>query len=249
MDIGALQLTLRRFAAELLQFAEQTSIGLHDGPGAKTHVLVDWENVQPDEIECRALVAEATDVWLFHGPTQKNVARRYATFGDRVQEVPIARAGKNSLDFHLSFYVGYLAAKQPDARVVVLSNDKGFGPMLEHARQLGFAVSQLGVRRGARKARKAPARKSAAKQAPARKKAAAAPSGKPSAKKTARKSAAKTTTAPKTVAQKTAAPTAGAPKAAAPGAGRRRGARKTAAQTASPKAVAARTPAPAATKT
>jgi Membrane protein involved in colicin uptake len=188
MDISALQLTLRRFAAELLQVADQASISLHPGPGTKTHVLVDWENVQPNEAECRALVPEATDVWLFHGPSQKNVGRGYATFGDRVTPVGIARTGKNALDFHLSFYMGYIAAKDPGSRLVVLSNDKGYGPMLEHAKELGFIASQSGFggAKVARRARKAPAKKAAAKQAPAKKKAAAAPAArKAAAKKTA----------------------------------------------------------------
>ena len=209
MDIAALQTTLRRFAAELLQLADRAAISLHAGPGAKTHVLVDWENVQPNEAECRALVPEATDVWLFHGPNQRNVGRGYATFGDRVTEVRIARTGKNALDFHLSFYMGYIASKQPDARFVVLSNDKGYGPMLDHAKELGFVASQsgIGAARGGRTAKKAAAKKAPAKKAVAAKavqarKAAAAPAKKaaakkaPAVRKTAARSAAPSTPAP-----------------------------------------------------
>lgn len=203
MDIGALEVTLRRFAAELLQVADQTAISLHAGPGTKTHVFVDWENVQPDEAKCRALVPEATDVWLFHGPSQKDVGQRYGSFGDRATEVRIARTGKNALDFHLSFYMGYIASKQPDARFVVLSNDKGYGPMLDHAKELGFVASQSGVGavKVARTARKAPAKKApAAKHAPAKKATAAppAPAKKAAAKKApapARKRAARKTPA------------------------------------------------------
>ena len=192
MDIGALQLTLRRFAAELLQVAEQASIQLHAAPGTKTHVLVDWENVQPNEAECRALVPDATDVWLFHGPNQKNVGRSYATFADRVTEVRIARTGKNALDFHLSFYVGYLAAKDPQSHLVVVSNDKGYGPMLDHAKELGFVASQSGFGglKVARLTRKPAAKKVVTRQPAAKKKAAAAPAEK-AAPPAARKAAAK----------------------------------------------------------
>ena len=210
MDIGALQATLRRFAAELLTVADQTAIVLHAGPEAKTHVLVDWENVQPDEAECLALVPEATDVWLFHGPNQKNVGARYGSFGTRATEVRIARTGKNALDFHLSFYMGYIASKHPDARFVVLSNDKGYGPMLDHAKELGFTASQSGVGlgRGARTtARKAPARKAAAKRAPAKKAVAPAPVRKAIATEPARK-AAKKAPARKAAARKAPAPAA-----------------------------------------
>ncbi len=209
MDLAALQARLRRFAAELLQVADQTAIALHAGPGTKTHVFVDWENVQPSEAECRALVPEATDVWLFHGPNQTNVGTRYASFGARVTEVRIARTGKNALDFHLSFYMGYIASKQPDARFVVLSNDKGYGPMLDHAKELGFIASQSGhgTVKVARMARKAPARKAAAKPAPARKKAAAEPAPRATARAAAKKAPAR-----KPAARKTAA--APSPKAA-----------------------------------
>jgi PIN domain-containing protein len=208
MDIASLQDTLRRTAAELLQIAEQAGIALSASPGAKTHVLIDWENVQPKEEDCRALVPEATDVWLFHGPNQKNVSGHYRSFGDRATEVRVARTGKNALDFHLSFYIGYIASRHPDARFVVLSNDKGYGPMLEHAKELGFAASQSGFGAAKKKAR-APARKAAA-----RPNAAAAPAANPP---TANKPAAKKASARKTPAAKTAAPArkAAAKKAAA----------------------------------
>jgi hypothetical protein len=207
MDIAALQGTLREFAAELLRLAEHASIPLHHASGEKTHVLVDWENVQPDEVECRALVPDATDVWLFHGPNQKNVGRGYETFGERMTSVRIARTGKNALDFHLAFYMGYIAAKHPGSRLVVLSNDKGYGPMLDHAKQLGFVASQsgFGELKPARTPRKATvkktiAKKTTAKRAPARKVATPTPA--------ARKSAAKKiATAPKRMAAKKSAPT------------------------------------------
>ena len=110
----------------------------------RTHVLVDWENVRPKEDDIRALVPEVTDVWLFHGPTQKLVQAHHASFGDRVVPVPIARTGKNALDFHLSFYIGYIASRYPEARCVVISNDLGYGPMLEHAVLLGFSARRIG---------------------------------------------------------------------------------------------------------
>jgi len=40
--------------------------------------------------------------------------------------------------------MGYIASRQPDARFVAMSNDKGYGPMLEHAGELGFSARQVG---------------------------------------------------------------------------------------------------------
>lgn len=123
--------------------------GLPTGSGGtdavpQTHVLVDWENVQPKDSDIRRLVPDVTDVWIFHGTHQKKVNAHHASFGDRATLVPIARVGKNALDFHLSFYMGYISSRQPDARFIVMANDRGYGPMVEHAAALGFAARQVG---------------------------------------------------------------------------------------------------------
>ena len=119
--------------------AEQQDLKL-----AQTHVLVDWENVQPKDLDIRALVPDVTHVWIFHGPTQKRVADNQQSFGNALTLIPITRSGKNALDFHLSYYVGYISSWNPSAKFVVVSNDQGYGPMLEHAQELGFSASQLG---------------------------------------------------------------------------------------------------------
>ena len=76
--------------------------------------------------------------------------------------VPHSGKGKNALDFHLSFYLGYVAAKHPEANLMVVANDKGYDSMIGHAKLLGFTATRVGF-----KAKKAPAAKKAA--APAKK--------------------------------------------------------------------------------
>lgn len=132
---------------------------------AQTHVLVDWENVQPKDQDIQTLVPPVTDVWLFHGPSQKNVSAGQALFGQRATLVPITRAGKNALDFHLSFYMGYIASRSPQANFVVISNDKGYLPMLEHAQSLGFSARQIGFAKTKGVAKKAAAKKIGVKTA------------------------------------------------------------------------------------
>ena len=131
---------------------------------AQTHVLVDWENVQPKDTDLRNLVPDVTNVWIFHGPNQKRVDEDQKSFGTALTLVPISRPGKNSLDFHLSYYVGYISSRNPNARFVVISNDKGYEPMLEHAKVLGFAASQVGFGKPRVVAKKVPAKKAAAKK-------------------------------------------------------------------------------------
>jgi hypothetical protein len=102
---------------------------------------------------------------LFHGPSQKNVSAGQALFGQRATLVPITRAGKNALDFHLSFYMGYIASRSPQANFVVISNDKGYLPMLEHAQSLGFSARQIGFVKAKGAAKKAAAKKIGVKTA------------------------------------------------------------------------------------
>ena len=136
----------------------------------RTHVLIDWENTQPEEADVRTLVPGASDVWLFHGPNQKNVTSHHACFGDRITPVRIARTGKNALDFHLTLYIGYIAARDPAAHFVVISNDKGYGPMLDHAKDLGFAAEQVAFDSGRVKgAKRAPAKRAGPAKVPTKK--------------------------------------------------------------------------------
>lgn len=186
------------------------------GPAqVETHVLVDWENVRPNDTDIRALVPEVTDVWLFHGPGQKAVGARLASFGDRLTLVKTSRAGKNSLDMHLSFYMGHIAACRPEARFVVISNDQDYLPMLEHAAERGFAARLIGLDVAAAKAA---AKSSAAKKAaPAAKKVAArktpvnAAASKPTPKPVAKQAAKPKPTAKQEPASKAALAPAPAP--------------------------------------
>ena len=141
----------------------------------QTHVLVDWENVQPKDVDIRGLVPDVTHVWIFHGPGQKKVSVNQQSFGDALTLVPISRSGKNSLDFHLSYYVGYISSRNPSAKFVVIANDQGYGPMLEHAKQLGFVVSQVGFGAQSNAPKKAVAKKPVTKKVAAKKAAAKLP--------------------------------------------------------------------------
>lgn len=178
-----------------------------------THVLLDYENVQPSEAELRALVPDVGQVWVFHGPHQRDVEKRFASFGTGATAVPISKTGKNALDFHLSFYMGYIASRNPESPMVVVANDKGYEPMLEHAKAMGFLV-----RRQSHGAVKAPAKKAATKTVAAKKASAKRVAAKKAVAKTAaakqpaaKRVAAKAAPAKKATASKKAAPTTSLP--------------------------------------
>lgn len=150
------------------------------------HALVDFENVQPTLDELAKFAPGFTDVWLFHGPHQTKQAQQLADAHSRVTLVPRSGEGKNALDFHLSFYLGYVAAKHPLAELVVVANDKGYDPMIAHARLLGFTAKRVGYKvKPAPVAKVAPTKKAVAVKAltPAKKAANPAAPAKAGAKK------------------------------------------------------------------
>jgi hypothetical protein len=198
------------------------------------HLLVDYENVQPGMEDLLKIAPKLTDVWLFHGPNQTKRAEQVKVAHERVTLVPHTGKGKNALDFHLSFYLGYVAARHPDATLVVVANDKGYDSMLSHAKLLGFTARRVGFKakkapavKAVAPAKKTPAKKAAVKQAVATKASTApaqpaavpvppaqkTPAKQPPAKKAAaKKVAAKTTPAKKAPAKAVPARKAAAPK-------------------------------------
>jgi hypothetical protein len=135
------------------------------------HLLVDYENVQPGMEDLLKIAPKLTDVWLFHGPNQTKRAEQVKAAHERVTLVPHTGKGKNALDFHLSFYLGYVAARHPDATLVVVANDKGYDSMLSHAKLLGFTARRVGFKAKKPAAVKAvaPAKKTPGKKAAVKK--------------------------------------------------------------------------------
>ncbi|MFM9428016.1 hypothetical protein RCH10_004478 [Variovorax sp. GrIS 2.14] len=111
----------------------------------EVHILVDLENVQPPVEVLEALAPGYANAWIFHGPHQTRLSSTFeSSIGKRATLVPITRRVPNALDFHLSFYLGYVAAKHPEAHLVVIANDTGYQPMIDHAITLGFKVRRTG---------------------------------------------------------------------------------------------------------
>ena len=158
------------------------------------HVLVDLENNQPTLDDVRRLVPDLTDAWLFHSPRQRAHLASFAPLGSRQTSVPLARPGRNALDFQLAFYLGYIAARNQGDKLVVVAIDNDYAPLIEHANHLGIDVTKVAFKRSAA----AGSKKTAAKKVTAKKK--------PAAKKARTKSPpAKKVIAKKTVAKKAAA--------------------------------------------
>jgi len=101
------------------------------------YVLIDYENVQPDNIA--ALEHEHFRVIVFVGAHQAKIAFQTAEaiqrLGTRAEYVKLSSGGSNALDFHIAFYLGQLAAKEPTACFHIISRDTGFDPLIKHLKE------------------------------------------------------------------------------------------------------------------
>ena len=97
-------------------------------------VLIDFESVQPQSLA--ALEQDHYRIFVFVGATQAKlpfeVVSAIQRMGDRAQYVKISGSGPNTLDFHIAFYIGHIAAQDPTTFFHVISKDTGFDPLIRH---------------------------------------------------------------------------------------------------------------------
>ena len=98
------------------------------------YVLVDYENVQPNDFGL--LKGGTFKVKLFLGPNQTKIPVALATalqsLGENAEYVVLETAGNNALDFHIAYYIGVLSASDPSAFFHVISKDTGFDSLLKY---------------------------------------------------------------------------------------------------------------------
>ncbi|AKS43399.1 PIN domain-containing protein [Wenzhouxiangella marina] len=101
------------------------------------YVLIDYENVQPKSLE--VLKGHEFKVVVFVGANQAKIPFELASalqaLGSNAEYVKIGGNGPNALDFHIAFYVGQLAEKDPNAYFHIISRDTGFDPLIKHLKE------------------------------------------------------------------------------------------------------------------
>ena len=111
----------------------------------KNYVLIDYENVQPNAIA--ALEKEQYKVMVFVGSKQDKVKFDVVSvlqgMGERGSYIKISDSGKNALDFHIAYYIGRLAANEPDAHFHILSKDTGFDSLLKHLKTNNISAHRV----------------------------------------------------------------------------------------------------------
>lgn len=113
--------------------------------------LVDFENVpgvdlSRIDVECRVIV--------FTGASQKSVPLELVTatqrFGERLEWRRVDASGHNALDFFIACELGRVQASGNSTRCTVLSNDKGFDPLLRHLNTIGMKCQRIGTQLAAK---------------------------------------------------------------------------------------------------
>lgn len=102
------------------------------------YVLIDFENVQPAGLDS-LLANECFRILVFVGANQQKLAFDLAAalqpFGSRAEYVKISGNGPNALDFHISYYIGHLAAQNKGSFFHIISKDTGFDPLIKHLKE------------------------------------------------------------------------------------------------------------------
>jgi hypothetical protein len=108
-------------------------------------VLIDFENVQPDNLD--GLKKGLHHIRVFVGESQSKIslgtAKALQSFGSDADYIQIVGSGSNALDFHLAFYLGRLSLQHPQASFVIVSKDTGFDPLVKHLNRLGTACRRV----------------------------------------------------------------------------------------------------------
>ncbi len=110
----------------------------------RSYFLIDYENVQPEYVP--HLGGGDFKLIVFTGAKQKIpalVAQAIQALGDRAEYVALTRSGPNAVDFHIAYYVGRFVSVEPDAHFLIISNDKGFDPLIEHLNERGVAAQRV----------------------------------------------------------------------------------------------------------
>lgn len=101
------------------------------------YVLIDFENVQPANLEL--LQGHSIRLIIFTGANQNripiDIVAAVQRLGSHASYLRISGQGSNALDFHVAFYMGELAASDPQAFFHVISRDQGFDPLIAHMRE------------------------------------------------------------------------------------------------------------------
>lgn len=98
------------------------------------YILVDLENIQPKNLGLRE--GHIFKVIVFVGANQAKLPFEFVSalqsLGDKAEYLKIDGNGPNALDFHIAFYIGQLAEREPNSYFHIISKYTGFDSLIKH---------------------------------------------------------------------------------------------------------------------
>ena len=111
-------------------------------------LLVDLENIHRFDL---GKAPPNARIKIFVGESQSklptDLVEQGLALGSRFDLVRIKGNGPNALDFHIACHLGEGICKSPQAEFVILSNDRGFDPLVRHLVARGFKCRRDGQAR------------------------------------------------------------------------------------------------------
>ena len=84
---------------------------------------------------------------VFCGATQTKIpldlAAELQPLGPDAEYIRIQGTGPNALDFHIAYYIGRLSTQFPGAAFHIVSEDKGFDPLIKHLKTQNITCNRL----------------------------------------------------------------------------------------------------------
>ncbi|MBS7818371.1 PIN domain-containing protein [Wohlfahrtiimonas chitiniclastica] len=109
--------------------------------------FLDFENLQSTEEELRTHIDDTCEIYLFHGVKQNNVPAFWINIGielgGRLHRVQLKDSAENALDFFIAYYIGTLSHTKDDLYFHIISNDKGYDPLIEHLTDQGQKIDRI----------------------------------------------------------------------------------------------------------
>jgi hypothetical protein len=109
------------------------------------YVFIDFENVQRHDITF--LRDHPCKIFVFVGSNQSRIPFELVSaiqkLGEQAEYIKIDGTGHNALDFHVAFYVGRMAERDPEGSFFIISKDTGFDPLIRYLKNSGITAQRL----------------------------------------------------------------------------------------------------------
>lgn len=109
--------------------------------------MIDFENVALLSAADVAQLPAACHITIFYSSAQKIFVRTAAALhrlDGQVDYMELDGSGENALDFYIACYLGQWFCESPQTRFVIVSNDKGFDPLMRHMQARGCDCRRVG---------------------------------------------------------------------------------------------------------